>query len=139
MGLGAVLAPLTGVLVRLKSLGLIGKLGYGIGLSLWTLFCLPTTPIELAAGYIFPMVSSASISAVGKTAGNLAALVLGRRLLRPVLQRWLSRSDGGTLHQHLLRELRENPIQTSAFRPASPPPRLPSAHRSSLANRVCEQ
>lgn len=117
-------APLTGVLMRLKSLGFVGKLGYGFSLGLWTLFCLPTTPIELAAGYIFPMVPSAFISAVGKTAGNLAALVLGRRLLRPLLQRWLSRSDSSTLHEHLLRELRENPIQTSAPLPPALTPTL---------------
>jgi len=115
-------APLTGVLMRLKSLGFVGKLGYGFSLGLWTLFCLPTTPIELAAGYIFPMVPSAFISAVGKTAGNLAALVLGRRLLRPLLQRWLSRSDSSTLHEHLLRELRENPIQTMSIMRAAPLP-----------------
>ena len=143
--LAALFAPLTGVLVKLQTLGAVGKVGYFAGLALWTLCCLPTTPIELAAGYIFPLVSSASMSAVGKTVGNLFALMLGRRLLKPIIQRWLSKtsSSSSALHKHLLHELRENPIQTSAcaasnarasvqllpFKPACPSRR--DAHRAS--------
>ena len=44
----------------LASLGLPGRIGYTLGLSLWTLLCLPTTPVELAAGYIFSFHTSFS-------------------------------------------------------------------------------
>lgn len=101
-----------GMLSKLKSFGWMGQAGYVLGLGVWTLLCLPTTPVELAAGFVFPTVSSTGLSALGKTVGSLAALVLGRRLLKPLIQRWLLSS--GPVHRRLIRELRENPILTSA-------------------------
>merc|ERR1740124_1216773 len=63
------------------------------------------------------------MSAAGKTVGSLAALLLGRRLLRPFIARYLAdRGGGGALHRHLLRELREHPIQTMSLLRAAPLP-----------------
>ena len=52
-------------LKQLDALGIVGRIGYVVGLSMWTLLCLPTTPVELAAGLSFPLVSSTAMSAVG--------------------------------------------------------------------------
>ena len=106
--------PVLTAIQGLHNLGAMGRVGYVVGLSMWTLLCLPTTPVELAAGFIFPTASSSVMSALGKTFGSLAALLIGRRLLKPLITRTLAKSSKGKLHQHLLRELRENPIQTSA-------------------------
>ena len=87
------------VLKGLNGLGLAGRVGYVCGLGVWTLLCLPTTPVELAAGVSFPLLSCCAMSAAGKTVGSLVALLLGRRLLRPFIARYLAdRGGGGALH-----------------------------------------
>ena len=116
----AFLSVLLHVLQSLRSLGLAGRIGYVIGLSLWTLLCLPTTPIELASGFIFPLWLSTMMSVVGKTAGSLLALILGRRLLKPLMTRLLAANS--SLHNHLINELRERPIQTMSIMRAAPIP-----------------
>ena len=91
------------VLKGLNSLGLAGRIGYVCGLGLWTLLCLPTTPVELAAGVSFPLLSCCAMSAAGKTVGSLVALLLGRRLLRPFIARYLAdRGGGGALHSSVV-------------------------------------
>ena len=115
MALGFIRPVLDG-LHWLSSLGVIGQCCYVVGLTIWTLLCLPTTPIEVTAGFCFDTAKSAIMSAGGKTMGNLAALMIGRRYFQPYIMRNFSRRDGGSaLHQHLLNELREHPIQTSAL------------------------
>lgn len=109
-------------LQRLASLGLPGRIGYTLGLSLWTLLCLPTTPVELAAGYIFSFKTSFSMSTMGKTGGSLAALLLGRNVLRPLIEKWLSKGTSSSLHKHLIQELRDNPIITMSILRAAPLP-----------------
>ena len=88
------------VLKGLNNLGFAGRVGYVCGLSVWTLLCLPTTPVELAAGLSFPLAASTAMSAVGKTVGSLAALLLGRRLLKPLIARYLAAKipRGSALH-----------------------------------------
>ena len=120
----AVVAPVVAVVVTtlrwLKSLGFVGRCVYVLGLSLWTTLCLPTTPIELASGYIWPLWASTAMSVLAKTAGSLASLLLGRYLLRPLV----TRLTHGRMHGHLLKELRERPLQTMSLLRAAP---LPSA------------
>jgi len=114
------------VLTSLKSLGVAGRVGYVVSLSFWTFFCLPTTPIELASGFIFPLWAATFMSVAGKTAGSLFALVLGRRFLKPFISRMLSRVGGGgsssALHRHLVSELKLRPIQTMSILRAAPLP-----------------
>ena len=74
------------VLKGLNGLGLAGRVGYVCGLGVWTLLCLPTTPVELAAGVSFPLLSCCAMSAAGKTVGSLVALLLGRRQLMVEVQ-----------------------------------------------------
>ena len=117
------LASVASILGKLKALGAAGRIGYVAGLSLWTLLCLPTTPIELSAGFIFPLWVSTLMSVAGKTAGSVIALLIGRRLFRPVIVRLIKRSEGGSrTYGHLLRELRERPIQTMGLLRAAPLP-----------------
>ena len=110
------------VLKQLDALGIVGRISYVVGLSVWTLLCLPTTPVELAAGISFPLLSATAMSALAKTVGSLVALLLGRRLLRPLIARYMSPERSGALHRHLVRELRENPIQTMSILRAAPLP-----------------
>lgn len=119
-----VLTVIVQTLAGLSSLGWPGRVGYVFGLAVWTLLCLPTTPIELAAGFssLGGVCTSAGLSAVGKTLGSLAALLIGRRLLKPLITRWMSHKINGPLHRHLLRELQENPIQTMSILRAAPLP-----------------
>ena len=96
----AIMTTSLAVLKGLNGLGLAGRVGYVCGLGVWTLLCLPTTPVELAAGLSFPLLSCCAMSAAGKTVGSLAALLLGRRLLRPFIARYLAdRGGGGALQQ----------------------------------------
>ena len=119
------LSAVVSVLTSLKSLGMAGRIGYIFGLSIWTFLCLPTTPIELASGFIFPLWASTFMSVAGKTAGSILALLLGRRLLKPMVVRMLEKVQGGgagALHKHLVNELRKRPIQTMSILRAAPLP-----------------
>jgi len=120
--IGTLIEPVLAAIEELHGLGAMGRIGYVVGLSMWTLLCLPTTPVELAAGFIFPSALSSVMSALGKTFGSLAALLLGRRLLKPLITRAFAKSYQSKLHQHLLHELRENPIQTMSILRAAPLP-----------------
>lgn len=120
----ALIQPALAVLKSLKSLGLVGRLLYMFGLAVWVVMCGPTTPIELASGFVFPLTLSTALSVAGKTMGNLVAFVLGRRILKPVVSRMLS-AGGGTsasVHRHLLGELKLRPIQTMSILRAAPLP-----------------
>ena len=114
----AIVATLDG----LKNLGVAGRVGYVTGLSAWTALCLPTTPIELASGFIFPLWMSTFMCVAGKTIGSLVALMVGRHLLKPLITRLLERSSSSQLHQHLVSELKLRPIQTMSILRAAPMP-----------------
>ena len=118
----SIISTITTAIAALKGLGFAGRVGYVAGLSLWTLLCLPTTPIELASGFVFPLWLSTGLSVAGKTAGSLLAFILGRRFLKPLITRMLGKSESGPVHRHLLRELRERPIQTMSILRAAPLP-----------------
>lgn len=112
-------------LESLKHLGFAGRLFYVLGLSLWVILCGPTTPVEIASGFVFtPLWLSTAMCAAGKTVGNLVAFVLGRRLLKPLVMQLLLRGGGTSraLHSHLQSELRERPIQTMSIMRAAPLP-----------------
>ena len=115
------------VLTSLKSMGPLGRLGYVLGLAVWTFCCLPTTPIELASGFIFPLWASTLLSVAGKTTGSVLALLLGRRFLKPLVSRLLERSGSNAghssaMHRHLVSELQKRPIQTMSILRAAPLP-----------------
>uniref|UniRef100_A0A7S2DSW5 VTT domain-containing protein n=1 Tax=Haptolina brevifila TaxID=156173 RepID=A0A7S2DSW5_9EUKA len=105
----------------LESLGWAGQAVYVLGLGVYTMLCLPTTPVEVAFGFIFKAVPvrATGLSALGKTVGSIAALLVGRRLLKPLIERWAS-STGGPLRRRLIHELRNNPIQTMSLLRATP-------------------
>ena len=78
------LSWLLDTLMQLRETGLVGQLCYALLLSAWTLACLPTTPIELAAGFIFPTGPAVVMSVLAKTCASMLGLFLGRQLLRPL-------------------------------------------------------
>ena len=119
----SVVAPVLEALEHLSKLGLPGQIGYVLALSAWTALCLPTTPIELTAGFCFSKHVAMITSASGKTLGNVLALFLGRTFLQPLILRQLdSRPSWRRYHKHLLRELHELPIQTMSTLRAAPMP-----------------
>jgi len=69
----------------------LGLVYYTLFLGAWTMCCLPTTPVEIAAGFTWSTASASAASSVGKTLGSCSAFAISRLLLLPVL----SRSSGG--------------------------------------------
>lgn len=121
--MAALVAPVLEALENLSKLGLPGQIGYVLALSAWTALCLPTTPIELTAGFCFSKHVAMITSASGKTLGNVLALFLGRTFLQPLILRQLdSWPSWRRYHKHLLRELHELPIQTMSTLRAAPMP-----------------
>mmetsp|Transcript_7522 Transcript_7522/g.24107 ORF Transcript_7522/g.24107 Transcript_7522/m.24107 type:complete len:249 (-) Transcript_7522:320-1066(-) len=64
-----------------------GLLYYVLFLAGWTLCCLPTTPVEIAAGFTWSVGLSSTASSLGKTIGSCTAFALSRLLLAPLLSR----------------------------------------------------
>ena len=106
----------------LSSLGVVGRATYVIGLTIYTALCLPTTPVELAAGFVFPLREATTMSLLGKTFGNLLALLVGRWLLKPLVFNVLVRSVGNRVYQHVVSEMHQRPIQTMSILRAAPLP-----------------
>mmetsp|Transcript_4384 Transcript_4384/g.11362 ORF Transcript_4384/g.11362 Transcript_4384/m.11362 type:complete len:272 (-) Transcript_4384:375-1190(-) len=71
----------------LQTQGPIGVVYYTLFLTAWTVACLPTTPLEISAGYTFSSRSAVIASVTGKTLGSVAAFMLGRTFIAPVLAR----------------------------------------------------
>ena len=106
----------------LKSLGFAGRIGFVSSLTLYTALCLPTTPVELASGFVFPLWESTAMCVLGKTLGSMLALIIGRRLLKPIVSNLLVRSVGSAVYQHVISELKTRPIQTMSILRAAPLP-----------------
>jgi len=60
--------------------GWLGLVLYTCFLSVWTTLALPTTPIEIIAGFCFPLAGAVAASTAGATMGAMCAFILGRRL-----------------------------------------------------------
>ncbi|KAJ1618459.1 hypothetical protein T492DRAFT_1092304 [Pavlovales sp. CCMP2436] len=120
-----------GLFTFLQTQGPLGALYYMGFLVLWTLCCLPTTPLEIAAGYTFSPVLSIGASIVGKTAGSLIAFALGRQFAARVLARPAGAADDGgvtlagrarALSLQLQSAVTARPVQTITMVRASPMP-----------------
>lgn len=61
-----------------KSQGTIGELIFLFFMSLWSALCLPVTPFEIAAGYLFGFWKAFVIGATGKTIASAIAFFLVR-------------------------------------------------------------
>jgi uncharacterized membrane protein YdjX (TVP38/TMEM64 family) len=77
-----------------------GLIYYTFFLALWTMCCLPTTPVEIAAGFTWTPVWASAASSIGKTVGSSSAFALSRLLLLPLLSR-SSRSGNGPIRLHI--------------------------------------
>jgi uncharacterized membrane protein YdjX (TVP38/TMEM64 family) len=71
-----------------------GLVYYTLFLALWTMCCLPTTPVEIAAGFTWTPVWASAASSVGKTIGSSSAFALSRLLLLPLLSRSATSGHG---------------------------------------------
>ncbi|KAG8468319.1 hypothetical protein KFE25_013402 [Diacronema lutheri] len=123
------------VFVFLQTQGRLGAVYYSAFLTAWTLCCLPTTPLEVAAGYTFTPALSIGASIVGKTTGSLVAFALGRALAnrfsggrRVVASANAPATPRGALGRaravlaHLQTALVSHPVQTIGMIRASPMP-----------------
>jgi len=77
-----------------------GLIYYTLFLALWTMCCLPTTPVEIAAGFTWRPVWASAASSIGKTIGSSTAFALSRLLLLPLLSR-SSGSGHGPIRRHV--------------------------------------
>lgn len=117
------------VFVFLQGQGMLG-VGYYCGfLALWTIGCLPTTPLEIAAGFTFSTVHSVVASIIGKTAGSVITFALARLFASRFLPvEGASATRGGKLGRirelawHLESAVIARPVQTLAMVRASPMP-----------------
>jgi hypothetical protein len=114
----------TSVVAGLAALGFLGRVYFVLGLAVYTALCGPTTPVELAWGFMDK--SSLAMSTVtcvlGKTLGNMLALFVGRLLLKPLISDLLVRSIGSAVYQHIISELKSRPLQTMSILRAAPLP-----------------
>lgn len=117
------------VFVMMQGAGALGVGYYCAFLTLWTMCCLPTTPLEIAAGFTFSPARSIVASVIGKSAGS----VLTFALARVFASRFVSAAGAGATRGGRLGRVRElawhlesaviaRPIQTLAMVRASPMP-----------------
>jgi len=120
--------------------GRLGLLVYSCFLSVWTTLALPTTPIEIIAGFSFSLFGSAIAATAGKTFGAVLAFLMGRWLAGPAsrLLTWFrggqqpTRADAGSaggtpssldgFRRQLETSLRQRPVQTIGIIRAAPIP-----------------
>ena len=134
---------------RLK--GRLGLLAYSGFLCVWTTLALPTTPIEIVAGFSFKnnVVGSSVASTAGKTTGAVIAFIIGRWLMAP-LSRLRGKAPGpgggsalvvsggfvgrfGELIKRLEQAIVLRPVQTIGMIRAAP---IPGARPSATQSRV---
>lgn len=68
----------------------LGALYFGLGYSAAVVALLPASALTLAAGYLFGPVKGTAIVSLASTAGALAAFLLARSALRPLVSRALA-------------------------------------------------
>mmetsp|Transcript_20810 Transcript_20810/g.61554 ORF Transcript_20810/g.61554 Transcript_20810/m.61554 type:complete len:257 (-) Transcript_20810:260-1030(-) len=125
------MGTILGVFEFLETQGPVGVAYYSVFLCVWTICCLPTTPLEIAAGFVFMPVASVVASVAGKTVGSVVSFTLGRVFLSPLLARTpagIAPSGRGVvartrrLTHQLQHMLATHPAQTIAMVRASPMP-----------------
>jgi len=67
---------------------LAGGFLYAMVLTLTATICIPTTPFELAAGYLFGFIAAIPISLTGKVLGSLISFALGKYVLFSCIKSW---------------------------------------------------
>ncbi|KAK3283089.1 hypothetical protein CYMTET_9200 [Cymbomonas tetramitiformis] len=75
---------------------------YALILATWTTLCLPTTPFEVAAGFIYGIKTGLATATVGRVAGCCMAFTIGRAVVGPDRVRSWIESKG---HKGLLYSL----------------------------------
>lgn len=106
----------------------LGLVYYTLFLSAWTLCCLPTTPVEIAAGFTWPLGPASLASSIGKTLGSCTAFALSRLLLLPLMARSTQPERGPTrkrldaFFNHLGGFIRTRPWWTVGLIRAAPLP-----------------
>ena len=73
---------------------------------LWILFCIPLTPLEIAAGYAFGLGVGFVVNTIGKLLGSVLSFLVGRHCLRSYVNRtWGSGNSGNSGVGSLLKSL----------------------------------
>jgi len=73
----------------IREQGELGPLYYSVFLALWVAALLPCSILEMVPGYLFGFQKGFAVSVLGKNAGTVISLVLGRYLLRGSIQEQL--------------------------------------------------
>ena len=123
--------------------GRLGLLAYSSFLCVWTTLALPTTPLEIIAGFNFSLAGSTIAGLMGKTCGSVLAFVIGRSLLGPCRRmfRWLRGQPAAPKEEEvpsglgakLEAALRKRPLQTIGMIRVAP---LPGGRERPLTGRT---
>ncbi|KAL3911698.1 MAG: hypothetical protein SGPRY_008599 [Prymnesium sp.] len=119
--------------------GRLGLMAYSAFLCFWTTLALPTTPLEMIAGFNFSLAGSTVAGMVGKTCGSVLAFVIGRSMLGPGkrLLNWFqgkppkATRSPSSVEIALEDALRKRPVQTIGMIRVAP---LPSALKPRAGN-----
>jgi len=104
----------------------------------WTVLCLPTTPMEIACGFVFGFRRCILANTLGKTGGSLVAFALGRALLGPaVLERMSARAAHAGLVARVTRAITRHPLKATFLFRLLPMPLSLKNYTLSALPRAC--
>eukprot|EP00300_Choanocystis_sp_HF-7_P007597 c15390_g1_i1.p1 GENE.c15390_g1_i1~~c15390_g1_i1.p1 ORF type:complete len:249 (+),score=31.62 c15390_g1_i1:162-908(+) len=112
--LAAWLVPVNDTIMWSKAHQLEGSFGYTAFLTGWIIVCLPSTPLEVAAGFVFPFWVALAVVTVGKNLGSNISFLIGRLLGGDVVSRFLNNSKFAVL-RGLEFAIREEPYKTAGL------------------------
>lgn len=94
----------------LAGLGTPGLIMYIIGFMIWEITVGVTTPVETAAGMAFGLKNGIIANAIGKTSGAFLAFLLGRYVLKDLVEKKL---EGNELMELVQDSIVKNPLRVS--------------------------
>eukprot|EP00970_Alexandrium_tamarense_P002986 scaffold427_cov103-Alexandrium_tamarense.AAC.41 len=120
-------------LTSISSRGTQGLILYTIGFTFWEVCGLPTSVVETAAGMAFGYKRGLITSFVGKTSGSILAFVLGRTLLRQVVQSQMEENETLEL---IDKSVARNPVKSALIVRYSVFPQLIKNYGLSMTQQV---
>lgn len=103
---GAVIEAISSICEWIQHNTLVGALLFVPCEILWIFFCIPLTPLEIAAGYAFGLGVGLVVNTIGKLLGSLLSFLVGRHCLRSYVNRiWGSGNSTSSSVGDLLKSL----------------------------------
>lgn len=103
---GAVIEAISSICEWIQHNTLVGALLFVPCEVLWVFFCIPLTPLEIAAGYAFGLGVGLVVNTIGKLLGSMLSFLVGRHCLRSYVNRiWGSGNSTSSSVGDLLKSL----------------------------------